>query len=372
MPPSTTLWNLEDHTHGKHLVLEKYLEAWLPIILQGFDRARFIDAFAGPGEYAAGEPGSPLIALNALAKHKAKPMLNGELDCVFIEKEQDRFDHLCKLVEQRRSAEDFPVGCKVECRNDKFQNCVSQLVVETGDSVVPTFVMVDPFGVSDTPMSSIAQLMQLPSTEVYVSVMMEHINRLAATEEFEIHLDELYGCEDWRDGLGCSGDKRREFFCNLYENQLRTVGNARFVLKFDLRRNRGVVVYSIFFASSHALGCDKMKQAMWQVDQTGNYQFRGQLVNQMEFEFGQDLEPLKEILLDRFGKKSFLKVEQIEVFMKSDRTLYHSGQFKRVLKELENVGALQVKESPGRRKGSFPRGTILQFMEQPLEQASLY
>ena len=205
-----------------------------------------------------------------------------------------------------------------------------------------------------------------------MSVMMEHINRLAATKEFAIHLDGLYGCEDWRDGLGYRGDKRRKFFCDLYETQLRNAGNAKFVLKFDLKRNRGGVVYSIFFASSHALGCDKMKQAMWQIDQTGTYQFRGQLADQMEFEFGQDLEPLKEILLDWFGKERSLKVEQIEEFMMSDRTLYHSGQYKRVLKELEQDGALQVKESPGRRKGSFPPGTILQFMEQTPRQASLF
>ena len=371
MPPSTTLWNLEDHTQGKHMVLGKYLEAWLPIILRRFDRARFIDAFAGPGEYSAGEPGSPLIALNTLAKHRAQPNLNGQLECVFIEKEQDRFNHLRKLVEQRESTEGFPVGCKVEFRNNEFQNCVSQLVLEARTSVVPTFVMVDPFGVSDTPMHSIAQLMHLPSTEVYISVMMEHINRLAATEEFAVHLDELYGCRDWRDGLKNLGVERREFFCNLYESQLKTVGNAKFVLRFDVRKKRGGVVYSIFFASSHDQGCDKMKQAMWRVDGTGRFQFRGQLANQTEFEFAPDLEPLKKILIDRFGKERYLKVEEIEEFMKSDSILYHSGQYKGALKELELDGALQVKKSPGRRKGDFPPGTKLQFMEPPLEQASL-
>ena len=62
MPPRSTLWALENHTRGKHLVLKNYLDAWLPIMRKHNGRVLFIDAFAGPGEYAEGEPGSPVIA----------------------------------------------------------------------------------------------------------------------------------------------------------------------------------------------------------------------------------------------------------------------------------------------------------------------
>ena len=36
MPPKTTLWPLDDHTLGKHMVLRAYMVAWLPIILSTF------------------------------------------------------------------------------------------------------------------------------------------------------------------------------------------------------------------------------------------------------------------------------------------------------------------------------------------------
>ena len=85
MPPETTLWPLDDHTIGKHMVLRSYMDAWLPIILSRFERATFVDAFAGPGEYREGEPGSPLIALNALAKHTSQSIMTGQIDYVFIE-----------------------------------------------------------------------------------------------------------------------------------------------------------------------------------------------------------------------------------------------------------------------------------------------
>ncbi len=73
------LWNLDDHTRAKHRVLRAYLDAWIPIMAQqalkvraqtlGAPRLLLVDGFAGPGRYATGEPGSPLIMLNALRDH---------------------------------------------------------------------------------------------------------------------------------------------------------------------------------------------------------------------------------------------------------------------------------------------------------------
>ena len=47
-----TLWPLEPHPRGKHLVLKFYLDAWLPILGTRSGRILFIDGFAGPGEYS--------------------------------------------------------------------------------------------------------------------------------------------------------------------------------------------------------------------------------------------------------------------------------------------------------------------------------
>jgi three-Cys-motif partner protein len=59
----------EDHTLLKHYILETYLKAWAAILLDAnergtahFKRALYVDAFAGPGSDAKGQPGSPLRA----------------------------------------------------------------------------------------------------------------------------------------------------------------------------------------------------------------------------------------------------------------------------------------------------------------------
>jgi len=67
---------------AKHAILRRYLDAWFPILTQQasslarkFKNASnrevlFIDGFAGPGEYANGEEGSPVIALKAALDHR--------------------------------------------------------------------------------------------------------------------------------------------------------------------------------------------------------------------------------------------------------------------------------------------------------------
>ncbi len=68
-----TVWPLEPHTEAKHAILKSYLQAWAPILARrakklGLENKplRFIDGFAGPGIYEKGEPGSPVLAVNAI------------------------------------------------------------------------------------------------------------------------------------------------------------------------------------------------------------------------------------------------------------------------------------------------------------------
>jgi len=55
-------------------------------------RILFVDGFAGPGRYAGGEEGSPLIALETLLAHPQfqTPQGQREVVFIFIKKEQDR------------------------------------------------------------------------------------------------------------------------------------------------------------------------------------------------------------------------------------------------------------------------------------------
>jgi three-Cys-motif partner protein len=87
--PRDTVWPLEDHTRGKHEVLREYLKAWLPILGTTHGRVVFFDGFAGPGEYTGGEPGSPVIAIEAFTQHVARERMR-DVRFLFIEARPDR------------------------------------------------------------------------------------------------------------------------------------------------------------------------------------------------------------------------------------------------------------------------------------------
>lgn len=317
MKPKDIVWPLEPHTKGKHAVLRRYLEAWFPIL--GFTQGRivFIDGFAGPGEYSGGEEGSPVIALQVLRQHRAK--LKAEVKFGFIEKDKARADHLEKVIDRLKP---LPARCEVDVLRGAFDETMTSVLDELdaqGKKLAPTFVMVDPFGVSDTPMAVIERILRGDKSEVYVSFMYRDINRFRATLEFEKPLTELFGTAEWHKGIALQGEARKDFFYDLYERQLRKAG-AKHVLHFDLYEGNQLI-YAIFFGTRHWLGADRMKQAIWKVTPFGQFAFRGTHSKQLTLGLRTvDYKPLRKALQDRFMNRGWTTIEEVTEFVGSDQT----------------------------------------------------
>ena len=364
MPPNTTVWQLKPHTRGKHLVLRHYMQAWLPIMTRWNGKVLFIDAFAGPGEYSGGEPGSPLIVLDALIEHNARNRMTSEIHFVFIEKVRSRFNHLQRALQPKIAQ--LPDNAVCHLLNEPFDETLTSVldyIEEQNVSLAPSFVMIDPFGVSETPMNTIARILANPKSEVYISFMYETLNRFKLSTEIEPHLDDLFGCTGWRDGLGISDVRERKaFFFDLYESQLRVSG-ARQVLHFELYEGERLV-YAIFHGTHRFEGCDKMKHAIWKVAPFGDYRFRGGRTGQLTF--GDDLVDFDRLEMDlrsEFGPKGWVRIEDVTLFVKSDKTEFHSGHLKtKTLKPMEGRGEIEVDPRSRKRPGTYPDGTLLRFI----------
>src|SRR3990167_9714999 len=151
-PPKKTVWKLEPPTQGKHLVLRSYLDAWMPILGTWSGRILFIDAFAGPGEYAGGEDGSPVIALKALIEHQST--ISAEIIFLFIEQDKKRAEYLDGIVKNLRPR--LPSNAKVQVINGTFDETMTGVLEQIEDQkkhLAPCFIMIDPFGISGTPMN---------------------------------------------------------------------------------------------------------------------------------------------------------------------------------------------------------------------------
>ena len=371
MPPRSTLWALENHTLGKHLVLKNYMDAWLPIMRRYNGRVLFIDAFAGPGEYIGGESGSPVIAMRALIDHHAR--MSGEINYIFIEEHAGRYEHLKTVLENLEH--EMPDNCKYQVFNSTFDETLTDTlnrIDEQNQHLAPSFVMIDPFGVSDTPLETIGRILSNPKSEVYVSFMSRDINRFREHENFEHHLDVLFGCSDWRQGIDLpEGKERIAFFYDLYKSQLRAVG-AKYVLHFELYEGNELV-YAIFFGTSDLEGCDKMKQAIWKVAPFGDYRFRGSKLDQLTLLPDEmiDFTTLANTLHDEFRSKGWMKIDEVIDFAKSDATEFHSGHLKlRTLKPMEERGEIEVDPDTRKSKGRYPDGTILRFVAPKQEEVA--
>src|SRR5215472_12785596 len=144
-PPTDTLWRLEPHSKGKHEILRRYTEAWLPIMSRRNPRVVIVDAFAGPGRYLDGELGSPLILLDAYLNHSHRPNMGAEVVYLFIEARHDRMEYLRSEVASRSLPDNVRVHCVEGRYEDIFRRQLSS-VQQAGRQLAPTFAFVDPFG----------------------------------------------------------------------------------------------------------------------------------------------------------------------------------------------------------------------------------
>ena len=334
-------------------------------MLTSNERILFIDAFAGPGEYSGGQQGSPVIALEAFLQHGAQSMMHGQMDYMFIEKCPDRKLHLDSII--AKYVHRLPQNCSVEVIEGTFTEQLTGVLNAIGAQnaqLAPSFVMVDPFGVSDTPMSLIQRILSNEKSEVYVTFMYEYIQRFVSAPEFRIGLDDLFGTDEWKNGMSLvDTDAKRDFFFDLYVSQLKK--SAKYVLHFNVYRGNSLV-YALFFATNNDLGCDKMKYAMWRVSPLDGLKFIAGMHRQLSF--GPevvDLSPLQDDLVEEFQLNQEITIEDLQAFMRTDSTLFHSGQLKGELIKMERSGKISVDETSRNMKRRYPAGTRLMFVEPP-------
>lgn len=348
---SKTLWQRGEQTEGKHLILRHYLDGWLPILGRWNGRLLIIDGFAGPGEYVDGETGSPLIVLDCVRRHKNSGRLSRvEVACLFIESDSRRASHLEALLEKQR-----PVAASWDVLSGTFEENVTQIldeIEEQNEKLAPAFVIIDPFGVKGSRMEIIERVLSNEKSECMISFMYEHIRRFHGESSYEPHLDELFGTGQWRKCLGMDeSDEKKMFLHDLFGSQLKRHG-AKYVVPFELWRG-GRLIYTIYFASGSLKGCDLMKSAVWRVDPTGNFAFRGYVAGQSVL-FGADTEPLARQLKDEFGGH-WTAIERLDDFVMGDRTIYHKGQLRqKTLQRLESERRIVVRRPRGGH--GFPPG----------------
>ncbi len=237
--PRTLVWQLEPHTRAKHEILRRYLEAWAAILSLGnFPTIAYVDGFAGPGTYQSGDDGSPIIAIKAALQHAARIPKTTTLLFLFIEKDEERAEHLEQLVTGMGLPPNFHVHvASGQTFEEGFRARLLDFYEKKSRSLPPTFAFIDPFGWKGVPFHLVKKILSNPSCEVLINFMFEEINRFINHPDQGKTFDELFGTDRWRQMEKIVKPmERRQFLHDLYLTQLRGIAGAKYVRSFEMRR----------------------------------------------------------------------------------------------------------------------------------------
>lgn len=360
--PSDVLWPRSRHTAAKHQLLVGYLNAWIGILGSWAEHVLLVDGFAGPGVYKDGEPGSPMLMLDAFLRRKDRAALKPVFHYLFIEQNDERHRHLQELVAKRTLV---PGKTVVEVVHGDFAAVFPSKLDETRGRFgeVPTFAFIDPFGAGDDVAHLASNLVSLPRCEALVYVPITHLARFVEHPDIETTFDRLYDGPSWKRARAFADLKtRKQILQDAFISRLRA--SCRYVRPFEIVPDVGKNSYVLFFGTNNDLGLRRMKDAMWKIDPVAGTSFRdsSNVDHPVLFNPTPDLARLERDLRSRFAKEPF-SIATAAQFTLTETAFRDNGHLKPALKAAEAAGRLEVVQAkPARRRGEFPDGTVLRFL----------
>lgn len=266
-------WVLREHTEVKHKILRKYFTSWTRVLSSTNDRIHYFDGFAGRGRYEDGQPGSPLVALDAADRNGD---LFEEMLCTFVELNESNHCDLQEAVDEKKSEIDSD-NITVKMANASFEEVVEEIIEElNGNIIVPSFFFVDPFGYNSMPFETVSELINLRDTgvELFLTFMIRDIRRFLNDEGHENSITRILGTEEWKNTR--DSDDKEEEILKIYENQLKQEAGVRYVWPFEMKLpERRETVYYLIHATNHFKGFKIMKDVMFNAGAEDRFAYLG-------------------------------------------------------------------------------------------------
>ena len=362
------LLNDSPHTEAKHQLYGYYLDAWLPILIRGrMPRVRIVDGFAGPGRYkVTNREGSPQVAIRAILENDTlEPVLhdNRRILLQFIDERSDRARHLEKELATLPTKPIF----RFEVKQGDFASVWSDemdRIEAAGARLEPTLLFIDGFGYAGFPLRLLTRARRYTSCEVLINFAWNSINQWAINDPSKHGaLNELYGGDRWRPGIGIANPWLREqFFLSQYQQALAEEGWRG--TSFRMLNENNQTSYHLVFGTTNPKGMEVFKRAAWRVAPDGLFQF-SDLRPQAQSGFLRDMtedivvNELKTQLMESFSEKQ-VRRNDLNTFA-SWHPVALSKHLTRALRELLTQGAIVDVVPKPRRTGDFPKGSIVHF-----------
>ena len=266
-------WDRDEHTAAKHAVMEGYLKAWFPILLQSpwFTSATYAEGFAGPGIYTKSEPGSPIIAMRVLLERQDWLDLGKPVRFLFNDLDQRCVDLLAQRI-QAEFPDRWPPHVSVRQYKGKAADQTLRMLDENGAWGQPIFAVFDSWGSVAVPLDVVRRIASNKAGEVLVTLGPRYFVQFG-TSVPDDSVDATFGGDQtWRAVDGLPAEQKRSFIAETYRAALRRAG-FKFLLSFDLVDPRGQELY-LLFGTNNERGLEKMKDAMWNADPSTGVRYR--------------------------------------------------------------------------------------------------
>jgi three-Cys-motif partner protein len=213
-----------------------------------------------------GEPGSPKIMHDrAVELVEAGLVENVGIRC--SERDPTNCAHLKHVFDQLPKHG----GVTVKVTEETFQEVAERLleVAEKQHTPPPTFVFVDPFGISGVPLDLLRRLMKIERLEVFLTLMVRDPARFLEQENYAAPLTELFGGGAWRECIDT--DDKPQCLMRKFQN-LVLGGIADYALPYRVFEDeKQTVLYYLVHLTNNDLGLREMKKAMMR--RTGDMSF---------------------------------------------------------------------------------------------------
>jgi len=246
----------------KHALIKRYLDAWFPKIAS-FGKVVYMETHAGRGIHKGGQPGSPIVAIQALLEHPQSESILRKCQVHFylMELREEYAQSLEKEIRELAPHNDIKISV---ARCDFAQKLEEELRLceMSGKAMPPSFVFMDPFNYK-IPMKLVKGVLKHRSCEVIMNFMARNIAMAARDDSKKLLLDDLFGSDVWMQAKGVSDfDKQMESLVEIYKQAV----GAKWTTKLRLT---GQTDYTLMHFTNHDEGRVTMKTTIWAL--TGKY-----------------------------------------------------------------------------------------------------
>lgn len=271
MAQDPVVWDADPHTKAKHDLYRRYLDRWMPIMIRGAWKGdvTYAEGFAGPGVYADGSPGSPLIAFDTIRQNASlrARSVQKNVRMLFVEQRGDRCDRLREELTKRSHPvplDSLPAaaGITVDVRQGSYDPTLLTLLKEHHCWDKPILAVLDSWG-GGVKIDLVRRIAANPSSEVLITLQPQFFSRFADASE-RTHGDAVFGDTRWREVAQQPSHRKTRWLIEHYRDTIHSAGFTH-VLDFELVDDRGASLYLVF-GTAHDKGLQKMKEAMWEVD----------------------------------------------------------------------------------------------------------